>query len=143
MRDSDRKYAFLAKKLRKNLEVIKKCVPLQSQTIKRSVRITVSTQDSQSCNRGSIPLPSTRSSHNDCFFTESSFKYGGIAQLARAPALQAGGRRFDSDYLHKKSSTLRSGFFLFYNLSEGKTIYRISIKLLLDLQETVIFGNPL
>ena len=25
----------------------------------RSVRITVSTQDSQSCNRGSIPLPST------------------------------------------------------------------------------------
>ena len=25
---------------------------------------------------------------------------GGIAQLARAPALQAGGRRFDSDYLH-------------------------------------------
>ena len=27
---------------------------------KRSVRITVSTQDSQSCNRGSIPLPSTR-----------------------------------------------------------------------------------
>ena len=27
---------------------------------------------------------------------------GGIAQLARAPALQAGGRRFDSDYLHKK-----------------------------------------
>ena len=26
---------------------------------------------------------------------------GGIAQLARAPALQAGGRRFDSDYLHQ------------------------------------------
>ena len=26
----------------------------------RSVRITVSTQDSQSCNRGSIPLPTTR-----------------------------------------------------------------------------------
>ena len=25
-----------------------------------SVRITVSTQDSQSCNRGSIPLPSTK-----------------------------------------------------------------------------------
>ena len=29
-------------------------------TIKCSVRITVSTQDSQSCNRGSIPLPSTK-----------------------------------------------------------------------------------
>ena len=28
--------------------------------------------------------------------------FGGIAQLARAPALQAGGRRFDSDYLHNE-----------------------------------------
>ena len=28
---------------------------------------------------------------------------GGIAQLARAPALQAGGRRFDSDYLHNSA----------------------------------------
>ena len=27
-------------------------------------------------------------------------RYGGIAQLARAPALQAGGRRFESGYLH-------------------------------------------
>ena len=27
--------------------------------------------------------------------------YGGIAQLARAPALQAGGHRFESDYLHQ------------------------------------------
>ena len=26
---------------------------------------------------------------------------GGIAQLARAPALQAGGHRFESDYLHQ------------------------------------------
>ena len=31
---------------------------------------------------------------------------GGIAQLARAPALQAGGRRFDSDYLHNKRPDL-------------------------------------
>ena len=30
---------------------------------------------------------------------------GGIAQLARASALQAEGRRFDSDYLHKISSS--------------------------------------
>ena len=28
-------------------------------------------------------------------------KYGGIAQLARAPALQAGGQRFESAYLHQ------------------------------------------
>ncbi len=27
---------------------------------------------------------------------------GELAQLARAPALQAGGRRFDSDILHSK-----------------------------------------
>ena len=27
---------------------------------------------------------------------------GGLAQLARAPALHAGGHRFDSDILHKK-----------------------------------------
>jgi len=26
---------------------------------------------------------------------------GGLAQLARAPALHAGGHRFDSDILHK------------------------------------------
>jgi hypothetical protein len=26
---------------------------------------------------------------------------GGLAQLARAPALQAGGHRFESDILHK------------------------------------------
>ena len=28
-------------------------------------------------------------------------KLGGLAQLARAPALQAGGHRFDSDILHR------------------------------------------
>ena len=43
---------------------------------------------------------------------------GGIAQLARAPALQAGGRRFDSDYLHKKGMTVLShSLFLCQNLS--------------------------
>ena len=30
---------------------------------------------------------------------------GGLAQLARAPALQAGGRRFDSDILHQGTRT--------------------------------------
>ena len=39
---------------------------------------------------------------------------GGIAQLARAPALQAGGRRFDSDYLHKKDLINRSGLFVLF-----------------------------
>ena len=27
--------------------------------------------------------------------------FGGVAQLARAPALQAGGHRFESDHLHQ------------------------------------------
>ena len=27
--------------------------------------------------------------------------FGGVAQLARAPALQAGGQEFDSPYLHQ------------------------------------------
>ena len=35
----------------------------------------------------------------DTFILE---KYGGLAQLARAPALQAGGQRFESVILHTK-----------------------------------------
>ena len=42
---------------------------------------------------------------------------GGIAQLARASALQAEGRRFDSDYLHKKKTSIRASFFC----GEGST----------------------
>ena len=33
---------------------------------------------------------------------ESEDYPGGLAQLARAPALQAGGHRFDSDILHQR-----------------------------------------
>ena len=33
-----------------------------------------------------------------------SFSYGGLAQLARAPALQAGGQRFESVILHKRDA---------------------------------------
>ena len=37
------------------------------------------------------------------FFNFSTFQFssGGLAQLARAPALQAGGQRFESVILHK------------------------------------------
>ena len=38
---------------------------------------------------------------------------GGIAQLARASALQAEGRRFDSDYLHKRKKTSNRMSFFF------------------------------
>ena len=52
-----------------------------------------------------------------CIFASA---FGGIAQLARAPALQAGGRRFDSDYLHNNGpdQTIRS-FLLIEVLTTG------------------------
>ena len=37
---------------------------------------------------------------NDTFVRNE--KYGGLAQLARAPALQGGGQRFESVILHPK-----------------------------------------
>ena len=41
--------------------------------------------------------------------------YGGIAQLARAPALQAGGHRFESGYLHHVAlTTLKIGIALIF-----------------------------
>ncbi len=36
---------------------------------------------------------------------------GGLAQLARAPALQAGGQRFDSVILHKRGVRKEGGFY--------------------------------
>ena len=33
-------------------------------------------------------------------------RFGGLAQLARAPALHAGGHRFDSDILHNPVNSL-------------------------------------
>ena len=36
------------------------------------------------------------------FIVHYHLKNGGVAQLARAPALQAGGQEFDSPYLHQK-----------------------------------------
>ena len=50
---------------------------------------------------GSSNLPGT-TSMNDTFVRNE--KYGGLAQLARAPALQAGGQRFESVILHSGHS---------------------------------------
>ncbi len=44
-----------------------------------------------------------RQSHSDGQRVEG--EAGGLAQLARAPALQAGGHRFDSDILHRQLAT--------------------------------------
>ena len=46
--------------MQKKFGSIKKILTFAFPKEKRSVRITVSTQDSQSCNRGSIPLPTTK-----------------------------------------------------------------------------------
>ena len=43
--------------------------------------------------------------------------FGGIAQLARASALQAEGRRFDSDYLHYGFGQLHENVAAFFVLT--------------------------
>ena len=67
-----------------------------------------------------------------CIFASA---FGGIAQLARAPALQAGGRRFDSDYLHQAKIAFPSvgkAFFCIYGNvvlrsdPEGRTLLSLS-----------------
>ena len=66
-----------------------------------------------------------------CIFASA---FGGIAQLARAPALQAGGRRFDSDYLHqakKPFHQLERLFCIYGNVAlrsdpEGRMLLRLS-----------------
>ena len=54
---------------------------------------------------------------------------GGIAQLARAPALQAGGRRFDSDYLHNSKAfpDIWKGFFHFNTCNSAHTPNDLSV----------------
>ena len=49
----------------------------------------------------------------------SKKEFGGLAQLARAPALHAGGHRFDSDILHylKKIENRKQKIDLVYYLS--------------------------
>ena len=44
---------------------------------------------------------------NVLLFSTLNF-YGGVAQLARAPALQAGGQEFDSPHLHHPKNTFRN-----------------------------------
>ena len=49
---------------------------------------------------------------------------GGLAQLARALALQAKGHRFDSDILHKSS-------FIYLMLTKGLKIHNLNISILI------------
>ena len=43
-----------------------------------------------------------------------SLHHGDIAQLARAPALQAGGPEFESLYLHQRKKATSVAFFLWH-----------------------------
>ena len=57
------------------------------------------------------------------------FVNGGLAQLARAPALHAGGHRFDSVSLHKivsKKSSILKTFFQIGNYLNGREILKKS-----------------
>ena len=61
--------------------------------------------------------------------------FGGLAQLARAPALQAGGQRFESVILHlvrkkwrTKSEESNTFTFLLFNLFTFTTIFDILIQ---------------
>ena len=58
--------------------------------------------------------------------------FGGIAQLARAPALQAGGRRFDSDYLHKRFDRMIGPFFVYMS-----PIFFLPLETLTLITETI------
>ena len=42
------------------------------------------------------------------YFWKSTLTDGAVAQLARAPALQAGGQEFDSPQLHQTDKTIKS-----------------------------------
>ena len=59
---------------------------------------------------GSSSLPGTTSDDNcQLSIVNYQFSEGGLAQLARAPALQAGGQRFESVILHylKEKGTVK------------------------------------
>jgi hypothetical protein len=53
---------------------------------------------------------------------EARVSSGGLAQLARAPALQAGGRRFDSDILHQAAAVSGTVLYKRCDPSESRRI---------------------
>ena len=46
--------------------------------------------------------------------------YGGLAQLARAPALHAGGQRFESVILHQAATAIKGGCATVFDMLEQK-----------------------
>ena len=70
----------------------------------------------------------TEDKKSDAIIGQNKQEEGGIAQLARASALQAEGRRFESDYLHKKKrlcNILQGLFSVFTTLLNISTFSKI------------------
>ena len=63
--------------------------------------------------------------------------------MARAPALQAGGRRFDSDYLHKRSDICQAFFYLFLRSRSSAAIVYIASPLELIAVSTESWITPM
>ena len=68
---------------------------------------------------------------------------GGLAQLARALALQAKGHRFDSDILHKSSLHIDNGFRPdgskpYYQLLFGGSFWRLAFRKFFDILGKVV-----
>ena len=61
---------------------------------------------------------------SDAVIIKNKRKKGGIAQLARASALQAEGRRFDSDYLHKKEVIIPMASFFVETILPSRVVRR-------------------
>ena len=70
-----------------------------------------------------------------CCIFAPAIENGGIAQLARAPALQAGGRRFDSDYLHQNPLRRNSERIFLCSYS-----CELLLNLLSDIQDYLTFA---
>ena len=72
------------------------------------------------------PLPGSWNKDFVARYTSSelSLKYGGLAQLARAPALQAGGQRFESVILHELKEIIDMLETQNLNYRKSKAIHR-------------------
>ena len=74
-------------------------------------------------------------------FPGPPFEDGGIAQLARAPALQAGGQEFDSLYLHQRRE-LWNGTSFGNGLTVIKLLEEVNKKCILNIEKifNVVFN---
>ena len=72
---------------------------------------------------GSSSLPGTTHRQDDRY--NATLNYGGLAQLARAPALQAGGQRFESVILHVRGGEWKNPLPYLYKIFDILTQARL------------------